>query len=120
MVAKQRIFIVDDDVTALDLIDILFERKGFEVIRDTKGKNALDRINEINPDILLIDIMMPEMNGIECIKCLRENGSLIPIIAFTALHDKLIHNEAISAGANTVLCKPCKSDKLFEEVNRLL
>jgi DNA-binding response OmpR family regulator len=115
-----RILIIDDDMTALDLMDILFERNDFDVVRHTDAAWIVEHIEELAPDIILIDLMMPRMNGNECIKLLRQKGVDIPVVVFTAAIDEQLHREAQLNGANLILSKPCKSDVLVAEIKRLL
>ncbi|MCB0339303.1 MAG: response regulator [Bdellovibrionales bacterium] len=117
---KIKILIIDDDMTALDLIDLLFEEKGFEVIRRANGISALESVNEIDPEVILIDLMMPEMNGQECIRQLRGRGLTQPIVAFTAVDDPIVHQEAIDAGCDLVLTKPCKPKILVGHIEELV
>ena len=116
----KKILIIDDDVTALDIVDFLFEDKGFEVIRRTDGISALDCLEEVAADIILIDLMMPQMNGQECIREIRKRGLKTPIVACTALDDPEVHQEAMDAGANLVLTKPCKPSILVGQIEALI
>jgi two-component system, OmpR family, response regulator VicR len=116
----KKILIIDDDVTALDIVDYLFEDKGFDVVRRADGESALEIVDESSPDIILIDLMMPKMNGQECVRLLRKRGISVPIVAFTALDDPEIHQEAMDAGCNLVLTKPCKPDALVRHVSGLI
>jgi DNA-binding response OmpR family regulator len=118
--AAKRILIIDDDVTALDIVDYLFEDRGFDVIRRADGVSALECVNDVQPEIILIDLMMPRMNGQECIRQIRGMGLTLPIVAFTALDDPEIHQEAIDAGCNLVLTKPCRPNVLITHVETLL
>jgi CheY-like chemotaxis protein len=117
---EKKILIIDDDVTALDIVDFLFEEKGFEVVRRADGISALECVSEVEPDIILIDLMMPRMNGQECIKQIREKGIKVPIVAFTAVDDPEVHQEAVEAGCNLVLTKPCKPSSLVVHIEKLL
>lgn len=119
-VEKRTILIVDDDITALDIVEYLFEDQGFEVIRRTDGQSAIDCIDEIMPDILLIDLMMPGVSGQDTIRQLRSSGYEGPIIAFTALDDPDVHDEARQAGCNLVLTKPCKPRDLVGHIKDFL
>jgi len=114
------ILIIDDDMTLLDLIEYRFEEKGYEVTRCTDGNTAIEKCRTDPPNVILIDLMMPKMSGQACINALRNNGVTIPIVAFTAIDDELIHEEALSAGCNLVLTKPCKLSILFEKIESLL
>lgn len=117
---QRKILIIDDDVTALDIVDFLFEDQGFEVIRQVDGQSALDLVEEVIPDIVLIDLMMPNMSGQETVQHLRSKGISVPIVAFTALDDPEVHQEALDAGCNLVLTKPCKPKVLVEHIEKLL
>jgi CheY-like chemotaxis protein len=116
----KKILIIDDDMTALDIVDYLFEDKGFDVVRRADGVSALEDVDSSRPDIILIDLMMPRMNGQECVRELRKRGIDVPIVAFTALDDPEIHQDAIDAGCNMVLTKPCKPDALVKHVSSFL
>lgn len=118
--SDNKILIIDDDLTALDIVDFLFEDKGFEVVRSTSGISALESIEEVQPNIILIDLMMPQMNGQECVRQIRKKGIDIPIVAFTALDDPEVHQEAMDAGCNLVLTKPCKPAVLVKHIEDLL
>ncbi len=114
------ILIVDDDVTALDIVSFLFEKKGYQVNRCANGRSAIDHCAKTTPDLLLVDLLMPEMNGIETIKQIRASGLTSPIIAFTAVDDDALHRDAIAAGCNEVLTKPCPSERLMKAINRYI
>lgn len=116
----KKILIIDDDMTALDIVDFLFEDKGFEVVRRADGVSALECVDDVKPDIILIDLMMPKMNGQECIRQIRGRGLAQPIVAFTAVDDPEIHQEAIEAGCNLVLTKPCKPAALVKHIEGFL
>jgi len=117
---SNKILVIDDDMTALDIVDLLFEDQGYEVIRRADGVSALECVSEAKPDVILIDLMMPKMNGQACIKELRNRGIEVPIVAFTALDDPEVHQEAREAGCNLVLTKPCKSKELVRQIEDLL
>ena len=116
----KKILIIDDDVTALDIVDFLFEDKGFDVVRRPDGVSALECVEEVMPNIILIDLMMPRMSGQQCVKEIRNKGLTIPIVAFTAVDDPEIHKEAMDAGCNLVLTKPCKPNVLVKHIEDLL
>ena len=115
-----RILVIDDDLTALDIVDLLFEDRGFDVVRLPNAVSALESIEETSPDIILIDLMMPHMSGQECVRQIRSKGIEVPIVAFTALDDPEVHHEARIAGCTSVVTKPCKSRDLVQEVESLL
>ncbi|MGI6524314.1 MAG: response regulator transcription factor [Bdellovibrionota bacterium] len=114
------ILIVDDDVTALDIVDYLFEDKGFEVVRRADGQSAIDCVEEINPNIILVDLMMPRLSGQETVRQMRAKGITVPVVAFTAIDNPEIHQEALDAGCNLVLTKPCRPNILVKHIEDLL
>jgi DNA-binding response OmpR family regulator len=118
--ANTKILIVDDDVTSLDIVDFLLVKSGFEVTRSTDGTGALRELEAEIPDIILIDLMMPEMNGQECVRRIRERKIEVPIVAFTAVDDPEVHQEALDMGCDLVLTKPCRPALLVEHINTLL
>lgn len=120
MEKSKTILIIDDDVTALDIVDYLFEDKGFQVVRRTDGVSALNSLEQGVPDVILIDLMMPKMNGQECVRQLRAKGIKVPVVAFTALDDPEVHQEALTAGCNLVLTKPCKPSVLVGKIDELI
>ena len=117
---SKKILIIDDDVTALDIVDFLFEDRGFEVVRRADGLAALECIDKEKPDAVLVDLMMPRLNGQETVRQIRSRGIKVPVVAFTALDDPEIHQEAREAGCNLVLTKPCKPSVLVKHIEDLL
>lgn len=117
---SKKILIIDDDMTALDIVDFLFEDKGYEVIRRADGQSAVDCVSDVQPDAILVDLMMPKMNGQETVRHIRGKEITVPIVAFTALDDPEVHQEAIDAGCNLVLTKPCKPKILVQHIEELL
>lgn len=116
----KKILIIDDDVTALDIVDFLFEDKGYEVVRRTDGISALECLDEVSPQIILIDLMMPKMSGQDCVREIRKQGLTLPIVAFTALDDPEVQQDALNAGCDLVLTKPCKPNTLVNHIEKLL
>lgn len=118
--SNKKILIIDDDVTALDIVDLLFEKKGYDVVRRADGISALACVEQVKPEIVLIDLMMPKMNGQDCVREMRKKGVEVPVVAFTALDDPEVHEEARDAGCNLVLTKPCKPNVLVKHIEDLL
>jgi hypothetical protein len=105
-----RVLAVDDDVDTLDIVTILFEEYGVEVIRATSAKEALELITQLKPDILLADIAMPGEDGYSLIRKVRtleiEQGGQIPAIALTASADDNGAVCSIQAGFQNHVAKP--------------
>jgi DNA-binding response OmpR family regulator len=82
----QTILIIDDDIDTLKLVGIMLERKGFRILASTTGNKGLQLAKDENPDLILLDIMIPDINGYEIARTVRSNSETesIPIIMFTA------------------------------------
>jgi CheY-like chemotaxis protein len=118
----QTILIIDDDIDTLKLVGIMLERKGFRILASTTGKKGLQFAKDENPDLILLDIMIPDINGYEIARTIRSSPETesIPIIMFTArsqVDDKV---EGLEAGADAYITKPARPRELFAQVNSIL
>ncbi len=118
----QTILIIDDDIDTLKLVGIMLERKGFRILASTSGDKGLQLAKKENPDLILLDIMIPDINGYEISRSIRSNPATetIPIIMFTArsqVDDKV---EGLEAGADAYITKPARPRELFAQVNSIL
>ncbi len=118
----QKILIVDDDIDTLRLVGLMLERQGYEIAVATRGDQALKKAAVVRPDLILLDIMMPEMDGYEVTRSLRSHADLagIPIIMFTAksmVDDKVAGFEA---GADDYITKPTHPVELTAHVKAVL
>ena len=118
----EKILIIDDDLDTLRLVGLMLQRQGYQISAATNGQQGLDKAFEEDPDLILLDLMMPEMDGYEVTRRLRQNPSTIetPILMFTAksqLDDKVIGFEV---GANDYLTKPTHPTELQARVKALL
>ena len=116
------IFIADDESGFVSTLKSRLEFEGFEIATAPDGKSALDRITDEMPDLILLDIMMPAMNGYQVCRELKENPdtNAIPILMLTAKSqesDKFWGNEA---GADAYMTKPFDMDELIGEIRGLL
>lgn len=119
--SEKNILVVDDDITSLDIVSFLFEKKGFKVSRCADGFAAIEFTKNTAPDLIIIDLRMPKINGAETVKKIRAMGlKEVPIIAFTAVDEPQVHEEAKQAGCNRVLTKPCRPEKLIKNIEELL
>jgi len=114
---KLRVLVVDDQRKVLRFLEIDLRFHGFEVITTTSGKEALELVESINPDIMLLDIVMPGMDGFEVLNQLRA-FSQVPVIAFSASITN--HDEAMQLGANAFISKPFKVEAMLDSINQLL
>ncbi|HMO19097.1 MAG TPA: response regulator [Oligoflexia bacterium] len=117
---KKNLLIVDDDITSLDIIALLFEKKGFRVARTTGGEQAILDCKNNKPDLVIMDLMMPGVNGVEATSAIRASGFTQPIVGFTASSDPALHKDAILAGCNEILTKPCRAKALVERIECIM
>ena len=103
-----KILIVDDEEMNCDLATTVLEAVGHETYTATNGQEALDRLNNIQPDVILLDVMMPVMDGFTALEHIRSNEktSKTPVIILTALNDKESIRKGLEIGANDYLTKP--------------
>src|SRR5262245_37309875 len=95
----REILLIDDDITSLDIISFLFEGRGFGLRRCANGHAAIDAVREKRPDLILVDLMMPGLNGMDTVREIRALGlESLPIIAFTAAEDVDLHMDALASG----------------------
>lgn len=118
----QKILIVDDDLDTLQLVGTTLERQNYEILAAQDGEQGLEMATREIPDLILLDIMMPKMDGYEVTRRLRSNPETasIPIIMFTAkaqVEDKV---EGLEAGADDYLTKPTHPTELVARVKAVL
>lgn len=118
----EKILIVDDDADSLKLIGLMLKRHGYEVVSANTGSQALARADATRPNLIILDVMMPDMNGLEVCRQLRANPNTnkIPIIMFTAktlIDDKV---KGFEAGADDYLTKPTHPAELASRVRAIL
>lgn len=116
------VLVIDDHDDNLLLLDYIFEDLGYATIQGSSGKDAIDLTAKHRPDLILLDILLPDMNGMTVIHHLRRLPGMrsIPIIAVTALASKLDRAKIIAAGFTEYLSKPYMIDELATIVNQYL
>lgn len=107
-----KILIVDDEVKACEFLKRILERKGYSIITSHCGEKALEMVKYEKPDVILLDIRMPGMDGIEFIRCVREFDRDICIIMVTAVNDIDVGTKALELGAKEYVTKPIDLDYL--------
>lgn len=122
MQKKKRVLIVEDEVSLLKLETILLTVKGFEVIAAFTGKMAIEKIGVEEFDLVLLDIMLPDIDGFEVCRQIRKDPrtAAVPIIMLTAKKAQDDLDRGVLCGANAYVVKPFKSAMIIDEINRLL
>jgi CheY-like chemotaxis protein len=115
----KRILVVDDDEMVLMALNELLKPEGYEVDAVGSGAEALEHLEKHTYNLLMLDIIMPEMNGFELCRKIRQKEALqeTPIVFLTAKSREEDREEGIEAGANLFLSKPISPDKLLEIVS---
>jgi CheY-like chemotaxis protein len=118
----KRLLVVEDDPTIMGLIVILLEREGYGVIQATSAEDALRLAAEQAPNLILMDVALPGMDGLEATRRLksREGTSRIPIVAITAQAMKQDAERAALAGCDGFIVKPLSTSHFLGEVARFL
>lgn len=119
---KKKIMIIEDDKSLQDIYTINFEAAGYEVMIEGDGLSGISEVVEKQPDIILLDVMMPNMDGFDFLRVMKENTSIhIPVVVCSNLSDQATHDKALIAGATAVLLKVDYSGKeLVEKINLIL
>ena len=114
--------VVDDNPDQVDILRITLEWKGFNVRCAYSGKDLFAGLEELKPDLILLDIMMPQMDGLEVLRRLKENSDTasIPVIFLTAKvhHDDILRG--YKTGAEYYITKPFDNTQLLQGINSLL
>jgi CheY-like chemotaxis protein len=106
------ILVVDDELEIVELVGEFLERRGYRVKTATNGKDALALVKEEPPDLMLLDIYMPGMNGVEVLRRLKAQQSPVGVIMLTASQEERLLQEALKLGAFDVLSKPVNLDEI--------
>jgi DNA-binding response OmpR family regulator len=101
-----RILVVDDEIAICNLLRQFLIAKGYEVYRALDGQTAIARVKELRPHIVLLDIMMPGMGGIETLKEIKKVDPKVGVIMLTAIADNELGLRTLELGASDYICKP--------------
>lgn len=120
---KKKIFVVEDDSFVMDIYRTKLIQEGFEVDTADNGMEALKKLEEIKPDLILLDIIMPYVDGLEVLKKVREMEKTkeTPVILLTNLSQKEEINQGLALGANDYLIKShFTPSEVLEKINKYL
>lgn len=122
-VLHKKVLLVDDNLLASEAMQMVLEGDGFEVDATDNAKQALASLRNSNPDIVITDIAMPDMDGLEFIRSIRELSTGVPILAVSGMDSEggeLYLKQAEKLGADICLSKPVNRRQLLESVRYLL
>jgi len=117
-----RILIVDDEVDNRELLQIMLEWRGFHIQTAASAEEALIRAAAEPPDLMLVDLMLPGIDGCQLTAALKEDERTqgIPVIVLSAMNDSVTRKRALSTGAEAYLTKPIDRSELYEQVQTVL
>ena len=120
--SKQTILVVDDERDLLDLIEYNLKKEGFKVLKAENGEEGISKAKEHRPDLILLDIMMPKMDGLEAVEIMRKNDDLkkTPIILLTARSDEKTEIDGLNKGGDDYITKPISTTKLVSRIKAAL
>lgn len=120
--ANQTILVVDDEKDLLDLIEYNLKKEGFDVLKAENGEQGIKIAQEHRPDLILMDIMMPKMDGIQAVEILRKDESLrnMPIIFLTARGDEKTEVQGLDMGGDDYITKPISTTKLISRIKAVM
>jgi two-component system alkaline phosphatase synthesis response regulator PhoP len=121
-VSKQTILVVDDETDLLDLIEYNLHKEGFKVLKAENGEEGIKVAKEHRPDLILLDIMMPKMDGLEAVEIMRKDEDLqkTPIIFLTARSDEKTEIDGLNKGGDDYITKPISTTKLVSRIKAAL
>lgn len=119
--AKQ-IMMVDDNPGNLTVYELLLSKRGYDVVTVQDGMRALELVKEMRPDLFIIDVMMPDMNGIELCERLREMRAFAttPVLFLSAWNEQKIVEQSLAAGADDFIAKPVDAKTLVARITSIL
>ena len=121
MSMKKRILVVEDEPNIVISLRFLLENAGFDVEVETNGRQALEHILSNTPDALVLDVMLPELDGFEILQKIRsdENVSGLPVLMLTAKGQREDRKNALDFGADLFITKPFSNSEVVEAVESL-
>lgn len=113
---RNKILIVDDEPNVCNFLSEFLDYKGFEPTITLSGKEALQQLESEDFDLVLLDIIMPEMNGFEVLERINQIGNKVPVIILTGVRDQNVANDSIEMGAVDFISKPIDLDRLEQSI----
>jgi len=119
---SKRVLVVDDDPNIVNLIRAFLTKIGFEVLEANDGLDGLQKARSENPDLIILDVMLPKLDGFKFSRLLKfdESHRNIPILMLTAKSDEKDEKIGLAMGADAYLTKPFKNQELIDQVKALV
>jgi len=114
-----KILVIDDDVAITELMSMLLKTHGFDVITTNSGAEGVKLVEQKNPNVVLLDLMMPDMDGWQVSKAIR-SFSNVPILILSAINDPSMVASVLDTGADDFLVKPVPSSVLVAHIRKMV
>jgi DNA-binding response OmpR family regulator len=120
--AKGKILVVDDEVNITQILEFSIGAEGYEVITAANGEEAIDKARREQPDLIVLDVMMPKIDGFEACRILKANPLTknIPVVLLTAKGRDIDKKLGYEVGATDYIVKPFSPNKLVDRIHQLL
>ena len=120
--SKGKILVVDDEIYIVHILDFSLGMEGYEVVTALDGEQALEKVTSEKPDLIVLDIMMPKLDGYEVCKSIKSNAATkhVPVILLSAKGRNVDQKMGFEVGADDYITKPFSPRKLVERINQLL
>jgi two-component system alkaline phosphatase synthesis response regulator PhoP len=120
--SKGKILVVDDEIYIVHILDFSLGMEGYEVVTALDGEQALERVASEKPDLIVLDIMMPKLDGYEVCRAVKANPATknVPVILLSAKGRNVDQKMGFDVGADDYITKPFSPRKLVERINQLL
>ena len=116
---QRRILVVDDEQTVRDVLQRTLEKAGYDVITAANGQEALDKISQFDVSLVLLDIMMPGLDGFDVLERMPQYLN-IPVIMLSGIHDKTTKIDTLGLGADDYIAKPFSAEELLARIQAKL
>jgi len=119
---KTKILVVDDETDVLLIVRTTLENEGFDVVTASNGPDGLELTKETKPDLIVLDVMMPGMDGFEVLQRLKDDEAtcLIPVLMLTGVSDRAKIQEALASGIDYYIVKPFEITDLLQKIRVVL
>ena len=117
--SPKRILIIDDEQQFCSLTAMFLQERGYEVATASSGTEALAQLERFRPDVVLLDVVMPGLSGLDVLKLARERAFPPRVIMITATDDLQVAQQALQEGAEAYMCKPVSFDELERAISRI-
>jgi two-component system OmpR family response regulator len=118
--ANEKLLLVDDEENLRSMLEAALRHVGFDVHPAASGREALDRVNDVRPDLIVLDVMLPDLDGFEVCRRLRTEGTRTPVLFLTARDNTDDKVRGLTLGGDDYLVKPFSLEELVARINAVL